>query len=90
MSIKQCLMSNKRMSDSRITYHSVACPPGKRAPPVDIAVSGLGGWVSVLGCNRRDEEISIRIFAPRGVEVFVRPPMPVPNPLEAQRKQKKN
>jgi hypothetical protein len=43
----------------------------------DIAISGLPGWISVLSPGVRGE-IQMRIWAPVGVEVFVRPPMPVP------------
>jgi hypothetical protein len=46
----------------------------------DICVSGLPGWVAVVsGCDR--EPLRLRIWAPRGVEVHVRPPMPCPTPV---------
>ena len=43
----------------------------------DIAISGLPGWISVLSPGVRGE-IQMRVWAPVGVEVFVRPPIPVP------------
>ena len=43
----------------------------------DIAISGLPGWVTVLS-PATEGLISLRVWAPVGVEVFVRPPMPVP------------
>ncbi len=43
----------------------------------DIALSGLPGWVSVLSPGVKGE-IHMRVWAPVGVEVFVRPPIPVP------------
>ncbi len=48
----------------------------------DIAISGLPGWISVLSPGVRGE-IQLRIWAPVGVEVFVRPPMPVPSRAKA-------
>ena len=45
----------------------------------DLAISGLG-WVSV-GClptlQQGALEATLAVWVPRGVEVFVRPPMPV-------------
>lgn len=58
---------------------------GRKEALVDIAVSGLGGWVSVLGTSRKDMDIELRIYTPRGVEAFVRPPLPVPDPVQLQR-----
>ena len=43
----------------------------------DIAISGLPGWVTVLSPGI-EGVIDLRVWAPVGVEVFVRPPMPVP------------
>lgn len=57
---------------------------------MDIAVSGLPGWVGVYvkkesgGRRRGGEEgkwVKIQVWAPVGVEVFQRPPLPVPTPL---------
>ena len=57
----------------------------------DIAVSGLQGWIAVSissGEERRhystkleyervnQQDIKLRIWAPKGIEVFVRPPLP--------------
>lgn len=47
----------------------------------DIAVSGLPGWVAISAPRGRGP-ISLRLWAPRGVEVFVRPPMPVPSAVQ--------
>lgn len=60
-------------------------PPGRSEPVADIAVSGLCGWIQVVGTNMKGTEIVLRVFTPRGVEVFVRPPMPVPDPHSLQR-----
>lgn len=56
---------------------------GGRTRLADIAVSGLPGWITV---NTSDGRGSVRlgIWAPAGVEVFVRPPMPV-GPSESAR-----
>lgn len=47
----------------------------------DVAVSGLPGWVAVSAPGGRGP-IELRLWAPRGVEVFVRPPLPVPNAVQ--------
>ena len=44
----------------------------------DVAISGVPGWVSVYAPFAR-EPVVLRVWAPRGVEVFLRPPLPVPN-----------
>ena len=48
----------------------------------DIAISGLPGWISVLSPGVRGD-IQMRIWAPVSVEVFIRPPMPVPSCAKA-------
>ncbi|KAF8070981.1 nitric oxide synthase [Scenedesmus sp. PABB004] len=45
----------------------------------DVAVSGLPGWVGVYAPFTRGEVV-LRVWAPRGVEVFLRPPLPCPPP----------
>jgi nitric-oxide synthase len=52
------------------------------APIADVAISGLGGWVTLVagGSGRGGVGVArcvLRVWAPRGAEVFVRPPMPV-------------
>lgn len=42
----------------------------------DIAISGLPGWVAVLSPGVKGD-IHMRVWAPVGVEVFLRPPIPV-------------
>jgi nitric-oxide synthase len=55
----------------------------RMAPLADIAISGLGGWVTlVAGAGGRGgvgaaARCTLRVWVPRGAEVFVRPPMPV-------------
>jgi hypothetical protein len=46
-----------------------------RGPLADVAVSGLPGWVSVSAPRGR-APLRLRVWAPRGVEVFLRPPLP--------------
>jgi nitric-oxide synthase, plant len=45
----------------------------------DVTMSGMPGWVSIVsgsqGCVR------LRVWAPRGVEVHLRPPIPCPTPV---------
>ena len=43
----------------------------------DLSVSGMGGWVRVVKEQRRGEcEMALKVWGPRGLEVFVRNPMP--------------
>jgi hypothetical protein len=42
----------------------------------DIAISGLPGWLTVSVPNGRGS-VHLAVWAPAGVEVFTRPPMPV-------------
>ncbi len=48
----------------------------------DVALSGLPGWLAVSAPGARGP-ITLRMWAPRGVEVFVRPPLPVPSAVQA-------
>jgi hypothetical protein len=45
----------------------------------DVAISGLPGWVGVYAPFSK-QDIVLRVWAPRGVEVFLRPPLPCPTP----------
>jgi nitric-oxide synthase, plant len=65
---------------------------GSDGAVMDIAVSGLPGWVGVYmkkeggrrgggGGGREEKWVKIQVWAPVGVEVFQRPPLPVPSPL---------
>lgn len=54
---------------------------GGRTRLADIAVSGLPGWMTVNTADGRGT-VRLAVWAPAGVEVFVRPPMPV-GPLES-------
>jgi hypothetical protein len=50
------------------------------APLTDVAVSGFGGWITVVaGSGRRAgvQLVRLQVWVPRGAEVFTRPPMPV-------------
>ncbi|KAK9813340.1 hypothetical protein WJX73_001309 [Symbiochloris irregularis] len=49
---------------------------GQTGPIADIAISGLAGWVSIFAPEQRGR-IEMRIWLPRGIEVYVRPPVPV-------------
>eukprot|EP00210_Caulerpa_lentillifera_P004189 g3995.t1 len=55
---------------------------------VDITISGLPGWITaVLQKGNRKRNIGVfkgRIWTPKGIEVFLRPPIPMPNPLDVQ------
>ncbi|KAK9841746.1 hypothetical protein WJX81_000306 [Elliptochloris bilobata] len=56
----------------------VSLDAGERGEGVaDICVSGLPGWVAVWLPGARGL-VQIRVWAPAGIEVFVRPPLPVP------------
>ncbi|PNH09434.1 putative nitric oxide synthase, partial [Tetrabaena socialis] len=50
----------------------------------DIAVSGLSGWVAVWAPGAK-QDVRLRVWAPRGVEVMLRSPLPCPPPLALQR-----
>eukprot|EP01023_Acetabularia_acetabulum_P011386 TRINITY_DN15231_c0_g1_i2.p3 TRINITY_DN15231_c0_g1~~TRINITY_DN15231_c0_g1_i2.p3 ORF type:complete len:226 (-),score=34.84 TRINITY_DN15231_c0_g1_i2:395-1072(-) len=52
---------------------------GKPVALQDIAISGLPGWVTVWG-GKQKGKISLRVWTPKGVQVFTRPPVPVPMP----------
>jgi nitric-oxide synthase len=45
----------------------------------DVAVSGLPGWVAVHAPYAK-QGLDLRVWVPRGVEVFLRPPVPCPPP----------
>lgn len=45
----------------------------------DVAVSGLPGWVA-LYAPFATQPLELRVWVPRGVEVFLRPPVPCPPP----------
>ncbi|WIA31824.1 hypothetical protein OEZ86_002691 [Tetradesmus obliquus] len=49
----------------------------------DVAVSGLPGWVGVYAPYSK-QDIVLRVWVPRGVEVFLRPPLPCPPPPKPQ------
>ena len=40
----------------------------------DIAISGVAGWISVSMAE--GSRVALCIYAPIGIEAFVRPPMP--------------
>lgn len=48
----------------------------------DITVSGMPGWVSVISSGM-DGVVKLRVHAPKGVEVAIRPPLPCPTPVSA-------
>ncbi|KAF5835957.1 hypothetical protein DUNSADRAFT_6622 [Dunaliella salina] len=52
---------------------------GGRGPLADIAVSGVPGWVTVFAPGAR-RDIRVCVWAPKGVEVFLRPAMPAGPP----------
>eukprot|EP00879_Flechtneria_rotunda_P017821 GHRR01018680.1.p1 GENE.GHRR01018680.1~~GHRR01018680.1.p1 ORF type:complete len:565 (+),score=194.15 GHRR01018680.1:1522-3216(+) len=49
----------------------------------DVAVSGLPGWIGVFAPFSK-QDVVLRIWVPRGVEVFLRPPLPCPTPPKPQ------
>eukprot|EP00775_Hariotina_reticulata_P009693 gene9693-9851_t len=49
----------------------------------NVAVSGLPGWVAVAAPYSK-QDVVLRVWAPRGVEVFLRPPLPCPPPPKPQ------
>ncbi len=54
--------------------------PGRGAA-ADVAVSGLPGWIAVHAPFAR-RDVALRVWAPRGVEVFLRPPLPAPDAVK--------
>ena len=43
----------------------------------DLSVSGMGGWIRVTRESRRGEcAVGLKVWGPRGLEIFVRQPMP--------------
>ena len=49
----------------------------------DLAVSGLPGWVSIWAPHSH-QDITVRVWTPRGVEAFLRPPIPCPSPIDTE------
>eukprot|EP00798_Chlamydomonas_sp_ICE-L_P007381 gene7381-505_t len=47
----------------------------------DIAISGLPGWVT-LWAPATKSSLRVRVWAPRGVEVFLRPSLPIAAPFK--------
>lgn len=45
-------------------------------PVADVSISGLPGWVSI-STQQNQGRLALRVWAPAGIEAFVRPPMPV-------------
>lgn len=52
---------------------------GGSVPLADIAVGGMPGWVTVVSGGTTGV-VRLRLWAPKGVEVYVRPPLPCPLP----------
>lgn len=48
-------------------------------PVADVAISGLPGWVS-FRTEQSGGRLALRVWAPVGIEAYVRPPLPVPPP----------
>ncbi|EIE26295.1 hypothetical protein COCSUDRAFT_26953 [Coccomyxa subellipsoidea C-169] len=46
-------------------------------PVADVAVSGLPGWVAIR-TEQNGGRLVLRVWAPAGIEAYVRPPLPVP------------
>lgn len=44
----------------------------------DLAVSGVPGWAAISAGEHA--EVQVRVWAPIGIEAYVRPPLPCPNP----------
>ncbi|KAF6256744.1 hypothetical protein COO60DRAFT_85689 [Scenedesmus sp. NREL 46B-D3] len=55
----------------------VKSPMPTAACLADVAVSGLPGWVGVYARFSK-QDVVLRVWVPRGVEVFLRPPLPCP------------
>jgi nitric-oxide synthase len=53
--------------------------PRREAALADVAISGVPGWIAVHSPRGR-RDVQLRVWAPRGVEVFLRPAIPVPPP----------
>lgn len=51
-------------------------PGTKPAPIADLCLSGLGGWMAVVAGGGRAGSVRLRVWAPPGAEVFLRPPLP--------------
>ena len=47
-------------------------------PVVDVAVAGVGGWVSIHMGPGEDLATKVHAWTPRGVQSYFRPPLPVP------------
>lgn len=65
-----------------LIMHELAVPTGQGLTSscvADLAISGLPGWVAIHA-PVNDQRILLRVWAPKGVEVFLRPPLPCPAP----------
>ena len=61
----------------------IRIPKGQRqAAVVDITLSGLPGWMTIYASSiHSGDRITVTVWAPIGIEVFQRPPIPVPWPF---------
>ncbi|CAG9465946.1 unnamed protein product [Pedinophyceae sp. YPF-701] len=64
----------------RVAREATVRATGSEGALADLACSGLPGWISIFSPGARGS-IRVRIWAPRGIEAYVRPPLPVPSPL---------
>ncbi len=60
---------------------SLPVPVRNRGVLCDIAFSGIPGWVAVYSSGKAGDQVALRIWAPVGVEVYIRPPLPMVQPL---------
>lgn len=71
------LVHARRRAQTDMPAVQVTLDAGTRGEDVaDICVSGLPGWVAVRVPGGRGR-VELRVWAPAGIEVFVRPPLPV-------------
>ncbi len=59
--------------------HAHGCCP--HAP--SLALAGVPGWISLWSPGAR-QRVLVRVWAPKGVEVFLRPPLPAPPPFKVR------
>ena len=81
----ECVQEQGGLEPRRIVEFDAPLKAGRKGTQAwrdvaDVCVSGLGGWVAVRakpGSKANLPKLRMRVWTPKGVDVFVRPPVPM-------------